>query len=190
MRRLLTSKHVNVAHDVSCAVINVSTDVTTGTWICWHQLYQLNNEYYCALYCACNLLAVLCPAMASRKQLYCVYQNCDYSKAFDTVSHSHLIAKLNGYDGIVGSLLECFHSYLSNGTLTVKYGGEHIWIFLSFIQSQAGLSHLEPPQFNLFINNILQAVNSSCLLFVNDVKIYETISSPENCLFLQRSLAK
>ena len=46
----------------------------------------------------------------------------DFQKAFDTVNHKILLAKLEHY-GIRGNILKCFDSYLSNRKQYVFYNG-------------------------------------------------------------------
>lgn len=123
-------------------------------------------------------------AFSSGKQLDCIYL--DYSKAFDTVSHEHLISKLQGY-GIVSPMIDWFKSYLNNRTLYVKFSGELSNPFTAVSGVPQG-SLLGPFLFNLYINDIEQHLNTQCLLFADDIKIFRAISSSDDCEVLQSSL--
>ena len=49
----------------------------------------------------------------------------DFAKAFDTVNHEILLAKLNYY-GIRGNALSWFKSYLNNTQQCVNIGGQNL----------------------------------------------------------------
>lgn len=123
-------------------------------------------------------------AFSSRKQLDAIYL--DFSKAFDKVSHSHLLAKLEAY-GFVGDLLEWMGSYLSNRRLVVKSFGSFSSEFVATSGVPQG-SHLGPLLFNIFINDIVDIIKVDSLLFADDIKLYSSIDSEVDCVNLQRSL--
>lgn len=110
----------------------------------------------------------------------------DFAKAFDSVNHLHLISKLQAY-GIGGSLLKWFRSYLCNRRLIVKFAGSVSDPFLAESGVPQG-SHLGPFLFNIFINDIVDVIDSNCLLFADDIKVFRAVSDLDDCRSLQRSL--
>jgi len=112
----------------------------------------------------------------------------DFSKAFDRVSHKHLLAKLKAF-GIVGSLLKWMGSYLHSRKLSVRYGGSQSVEFTALSEVPQG-SHLGPLLFNLFINDIETVAESRCLLFADDVKLFRVIKGPNDNRILQEDLAR
>lgn len=112
----------------------------------------------------------------------------DFSKAFDTVSHSILIKKLASI-GIGGTALAWLASYLHGRTMSVKCFN----VLFTRFDVTSGVpqgSHLGPILFNLFINDISEAiVHSKFLLFADDLKIYRSIRSPMDGQLLQDDLS-
>ncbi|CAD6222047.1 GSCOCG00005308001-RA-CDS, partial [Cotesia congregata] len=110
----------------------------------------------------------------------------DFSKAFDRVNHTILIAKLNSY-GVEGTALEWLHSYLADRFLQVRVDG-----YLSEeYEATSGVpqgSHLGPLLFNIFINDIVNNIQSECLLYTDDLKIYRTISNDSDIQLLQKDI--
>ena len=124
-------------------------------------------------------------AFERKHQIHSIYS--DFSKAFDTVNHKHLISKL-GSLGIGGSLLAWIESFLTGRNQWVKINN-----FLSnTIEVYSGVpqgSHCGPLFFNLFINDIAEYItHSKFLLFADDLKIYLEISNLSDCLLLQEDL--
>lgn len=110
----------------------------------------------------------------------------DFAKAFDRVSHAHLLQKLEDY-GVGDGLLEWFRSYLSDRTLSVRFGGA----ISSSISAQSGVpqgSLLGPALFSFFINDICEDVHVNLLLFADDIKLFCEIASPNDAQLLQASL--
>ena len=107
----------------------------------------------------------------------------DIDKAFDTVNHSLLLNKLQ-HLGIHSALLAWIQSYLSDRKQFVKLSG----LISKPINVCSGVSqgsHLGPLLFILFINyipNILS--NSNCLMFADDLKIFQTVQSHQDELNL------
>ena len=109
----------------------------------------------------------------------------DFSKAFDSVSHPHLISKLDQI-GIKGHLLQWFTSYLNNRVQRVVINGKNSeWLPVTSGVLQGSL--LGPALFVLFINDMPRAVSqcSTLALFANDAKCFPTIRSPSDCVQFQ-----
>jgi hypothetical protein len=111
----------------------------------------------------------------------------DFSKAFDSVNHSVLIAKLKTY-GITDQLLTWISSYLMNRFQQVKING-----FLSNkIPVPSGVpqgGHLSPLLFALFILDI-GACFKYCKyqLFADDLKIYANVVTIDDHYKIQDDL--
>ena len=108
----------------------------------------------------------------------------DFSKAFDRVSHSILIKKLEAY-GFYGPFLKWLESYLLNRKLLVRY---HTSVSKE-IHSSSGVpqgSHLGPMLFILYINDISKSLKCNHLLFADDMKLYQNISAIQDAHTLQR----
>ncbi len=111
----------------------------------------------------------------------------DFSKAFDSVSHTHLLHKLKGF-GIHGELHRWFCSYLSNRFQRVSVEGENS-SWLPVISGVPQGSILGPLLFLLFINDMPDCLNhSEIALFADDSKCYKRISSIEDCQNLQEDI--
>lgn len=111
----------------------------------------------------------------------------DYSKAFDKISHSILISKLEEV-GIHGDLLRWLASYLRNRTQAVTTKG----FTSSFTPISSGVpqgSHLGPLLFNIYINDVIKCfTNSKVLFYADDTKIFFAIKDVEDCIMMQNDL--
>lgn len=124
-------------------------------------------------------------SMDKRTQVDAIYT--DFRKAFDKVDHLLLIQKL-AYNGITGSLLEWFRSYLSGRYQIITINGH--------TSSQSPVSSgvvqgsiLGPLQYILFINDMDSCFqNCEYLMFADDLKIYRQIHSQADCLLVQSDL--
>ncbi|XP_054283758.1 uncharacterized protein LOC129000783 [Macrosteles quadrilineatus] len=110
-----------------------------------------------------------------------------FSKAFDRVSHPHLLAKPSSH-GIHGPLLDWFSSYLCGRKLVVKFASCTSRSFSATSGVPQG-SHLGPVLFNIFINDISRVIHVKHLLFADDIKLYSTINSIDDFYDLQDSLS-
>ena len=111
----------------------------------------------------------------------------DFSKAFDSVDHQLLIHKIQGY-GICGQLLDLLTDYLLKRTQTVVIDAGRS----TTEQVTSGVpqgSILGPLLFTLFVNDITQCFQSSkCLMYADDLKIYRSIRTIQECVLLQSDL--
>lgn len=100
------------------------------------------------------------------------------SKALDTVDHSTLVLKLEGY-GVADPLL-AWISYLTDYLLRVGCSKSTLFLLSSGV-NQGSL--LGPCLFNIFTNYLLEVVSVNTLQFANDLKIFtEVASTPfRNC---------
>ena len=102
----------------------------------------------------------------------------DFRKAFDLVSHKHLISKMSKY-GINGTILEWVKDFLRNRSQRVLIRGT-----ASTSQGvTSGVpqgSVLGPVLFLIFINDLPLKVLSPLSLFADDSKIFTRIVDKEN----------
>ena len=110
----------------------------------------------------------------------------DFQKAFDTVPHARLLKKLQAY-GIGGELFEWITEYLKNRSQVVTVNGESssAGAVLSGIPQGTVLG---PLLFVVYINDILDNIDSEGLLFADDAKIFRTITCKNDALLLQQDI--
>uniref|UniRef100_A0A1X7VMU9 Reverse transcriptase domain-containing protein n=1 Tax=Amphimedon queenslandica TaxID=400682 RepID=A0A1X7VMU9_AMPQE len=110
----------------------------------------------------------------------CVDCILDFQKAFDSVPHNKLLLKLWKF-GIVGPLWDWHHVCLSERRQCVVVNGTTS----SFLKG----SILGPLLFLIYINDLSTlSVPSDILLFADDSKCLQTISTTRDCSLLQDSL--
>jgi hypothetical protein len=104
----------------------------------------------------------------------------DFAKAFDSVVHSKLIAKLRSF-GICGMLLRWIESFLANRFQAVRVGSSYSSL-CNVISGVPQGSVLGPVLFILFVNDIIDCMsdNVSVKLFADDAKIYTVINDFTN----------
>ena len=120
-----------------------------------------------------------CQALDEGKEVRAIF--CDISKAFDRVWHKGLLFKLNSV-GISGSLLQWFTDYLDNRKQRVVIPG--VWSDWSLVK--AGVpqgSILGPLLFLLYINDIVENINSSVRLFADDTSLYIIVDNPTQAAY-------
>ena len=110
----------------------------------------------------------------------------DFSKAFDRVSHPHLFHKLHHY-GIRGHLLTWIKDFVSNRSQCVIVNG-HQSDPAPVTSGVPQGTVLAPLLFLCFINDITNKITSRIRLYADDVLLYTTIHSQEDCQRLQKDL--
>lgn len=121
-----------------------------------------------------DIYNTFCKALDDGKEVRCVFF--DISKAFDRVWHKGLLFKLRNL-GISGSLLEWFTDYLNNRTQRVVLPGvSSPWTTLKAGVPQGSI--LGPLLFLVYINDIVQDINSTIRLFADDTSLYIIVENP------------
>ena len=111
-----------------------------------------------------------------------------FLQAFDKVSHSLLLHKLEHY-GIRGNINSWIASFLYNRTQAVVVDGKSS----THIDVESGVpqeSVLGPSLFLLYINDMPEGIKSTVRLFADDSIAYLTISSDKDSNDLQNDLDK
>ena len=108
----------------------------------------------------------------------------DLKKAFDSVPHQRLLAKLKGY-GIKGKLLKWIETFLNCRKHCVLVNGAAS----SWTEAVSGVpqgSVLGPILFILYINDLTNVVTCDMKIFADDTKIYHKTSTRQDCINLQK----
>ena len=104
----------------------------------------------------------------------------DISKAFDTVPHVWLLSKLKAYS-IEGHLLKWITNYLTGRKQYVNLNEcKSNWAFVRSSVPQGTV--LGPILFTIYVNDLPSAVNSHCLIFTDDTKLFCSIYTDENVI--------
>ena len=132
-----------------------------------------------------NFLDDLTLANDQSKQITTIYL--DFEKAFDKISHSALIFKLESM-GVSNWLLAWVKDFLSDRTMYVTVGeGKSQKRKVTSGVPQGSV--LGPVLFLCYINDLPEnVVYSKTLLFADDTKIYIQINSPDDIINLQADI--
>ena len=112
----------------------------------------------------------------------------DFQKAFEPVPHVRLIKKLIAY-GIGGELLAWITEYLEDRNQVVVVNGEKSCTG-SVISGIPQGTVLGPLLFVIYINDILDNIDSEGFLFADDAKIFRKITNKDDALLLQDDIRK
>ena len=113
----------------------------------------------------------------------CIYL--DFAKAFDRVSHSKLVSKIESI-GITGDILKWIQQFLTDRKQRVMVNGvQSGWTKVTSGIPQGSV--LGPILFTIFINDLPISVNSHVKIFADDTKVYNTI---DNAGILQEDVEK
>lgn len=105
----------------------------------------------------------------------------DFSKAFDSLNHDILFAKLNAV-GVCGPALSLIRSYLHDRKHIVSISDTHSRAKLTNIGVPQG-SILGPILFLVYINDLPEYItHSSCILYADDTTIYSSNTSLESLI--------
>ena len=121
-----------------------------------------------------DIYSTFCKALDEGKEVRAIF--CDISKAFDSVWHKGLLFKLKSA-GVSGSLLTWFSDYLNDRKQRVVLPGASS----SWTSVKAGVpqgSILGPLLFLLYINDIVEDINSSIRRFADDTSLYIIVDDP------------
>lgn len=130
------------------------------------------------------LTQYLSESIDNRKQVDVFYA--DLTKAFDHISHEHLLVKLSNL-GVDNTLLLLINDYLINRSQFVEYNGQRSHIFDVPSGVPQG-SNLGPLLFLAYINDLVKFLNCEVLIYADDVKIFNTIDNTVDCINLQRDI--
>ena len=107
-------------------------------------------------------------------------------RRFDKIDHYILLKKLHDF-GFSDSLCRLFSSYLIERKLFVKYQNFSSQAF-SPTSGVPQSSNLGPLLFLLFINDLPDRITSEKNLFADDLKLFQRIVSPQDCVKLQHNI--
>ena len=115
-----------------------------------------------------------------------IYLDC--KKAFDTVPHKRLLAKLKAY-GITGKVLKWIECFLTGRTQRVVVKG----VLSDPLPVWSGVpqgSVLGPVLFLIYINDLLDGIQSGGKLFADDSKLFRRIQGAQDREILQQDLLR
>ena len=152
-------------------------------------LSKFQHGFIKARSCTTQLLAVLddwTDVIEHRENVDAIYL--DYAKAFDTVPHKRLLAKLYGY-GIGGKLLKWIAAFLEGRRQRVIVNGSKS----SWTRVTSGIpqgSVLGPLLFVCYVNDMPENITSTVYMFADDTKLYRNIKTHIDREVLQSDLSR
>lgn len=118
---------------------------------------------------------ILCKALDDGLEARVIFF--DISKAFDKVWHKGILCKLKYY-GVSGNIFKWFQDYLScRRQCVVLRNAKSSWGVLSAGVPQGSI--LGPLLFLIYINDIVQDLQSNVNLFADDTSLYLVIENPQ-----------
>ena len=112
----------------------------------------------------------------------------DFAKAFDSVPHKRLLQKLKSF-GIAGNVYKWIKAFLIGRKQFVSVNralSEYAEVLSGVPQGTV----LGPILFVIYINDLLDQVNSDGVLYADDTKIFKTITCKEDAYSLQSDIDK
>ena len=112
----------------------------------------------------------------------------DFAKAFDSVPHKRLLHKLKSF-GIYGNVYNWIKAFLLGRKQFVSVNG----VSYDIAEVLSGVPQgtvLGPILFVMYINDLLDQVESDGVLYADDTKIFKTIMSKEDAYSLQSDIDK
>lgn len=151
-------------------------------------LYDLQHGFRHSRSCETQLLSFVQELHTSNnKNIQTDLIIMDFAKAFDKVSHKHLLYKLNYY-GINGNIHNWISAFLSNRTQTVVLDGKSS----NTVPVTSGVPQgtvLGPALFLIYINDLPEYLSHSKVrLFADDSIIYCPVKSASDCDKLQADI--
>ena len=110
----------------------------------------------------------------------------DFWKAFDTVPHRRLLGKLQAY-GIKGNILNWINTFLVGRSQEVTVNGVKSKSAPVISGIPQG-SVLGPLLYVIYINDLLDNIESSGLLFADDTKLFRKVSRKSDAELLQKDI--
>ena len=117
----------------------------------------------------------------------CVYL--DLKKAFDKVPHQRLLWKIKNVGGLQGKALEWITDFLQNREMrTIIKDEKSGWC--KVISGVPQGTVLAPVMFLVYINDMVEEVDSYISLFADDAKLLKRVENNTDCEMLQNDLNK
>jgi len=113
----------------------------------------------------------------------------DFSRAFDSVSHTKLLARLHSY-GIRGDVLKWLQNFLKNRTHQTRVG-QCLSVIANLLSGVVQGSGIGSVLFLVYIDELAKLLKSHGIivkLFADDVKVYLQIVNVSDTVMLQGAL--